>query len=192
MQGISVRFLDTAGFHNSTNPVEQEGIRRGLQAQEKADLILFVLDGSEALSQEDLNLAELIRDVNTIVILNKSDLPQKLKPSSVKQALSNPHCLKLSTISGSGLDRLREEISRFLLSSPEKEPPLIALLRHKNALTSTEKALKGAVNSIQEELSPEFTAIDLREALDALGEITGETTLDEILDQIFGTFCIGK
>jgi len=192
LQGMSIRFVDTAGYRNTANPVEQEGVRRGLKAQEEADLTLLILDGSETLSDEDLRLAERLRDANKIVVLNKADLPQKLCPSSIKEQFSEDRCIKLSTLTGLGLDRLREEIGALLVSSPEKEPPLIGLLRHKNAMEVAEGALHRASNAIMQGLSPEFTAIDLREALDALGEIVGEATLDEILDEIFGQFCIGK
>ncbi len=192
LEGMLVRFVDTAGYRSTENPVEQEGILRGLKAQNEADLSLLVLDGSEALSEEDLRLAKRFRETNKIVVLNKADLPQKLNPSSITEQFSGKCSLELSTLTGLGLYRLREEMATFLIRTPEKEPPLIALLRHKNALQAAKSALRRASNAIREELSPEFTAIDLREALDALGEITGETTLDEILDQIFGEFCIGK
>ncbi len=192
LAGMSVRFVDTAGFRETENPVEREGVQRGLKAQEAADLTLLVLDASEALSVEDHDLLERLRDVCKIVILNKTDLEKKLDPSSIKTEFSEGSYLELSTITGEGLDRLRNEIVALFVQGQEKEPPLIALLRHKNALELAKAALDRAGDAIKGELSPEFVAIDLREALDALGEIVGETTLDDILDKIFGQFCIGK
>lgn len=192
LKGMSIRFVDTAGFRETENPVEKEGVQRGLKAQAEADLVLLVLDASEALSNEDLALLNRLRGVSKIIVLNKVDLMGKLTPESIKAQYPTDSCLELSTLTGLGLDRLLEGIAAVLVEHPEKENPLVGLLRHKNALAVAEAGLDRAANAIRKGLSPEFIAIDLRDALDALGEIVGETTLDEILDQIFRQFCIGK
>jgi tRNA modification GTPase len=190
--GMSVRFVDTAGHRSSTNPIEQEGVRRALKAQQEADLVLFVLDGSEALTEEDLLLGKRLVDVPKIVVVNKKDLPQILCFSEIEEELRGAAQLGLSTLSGLGLNQLRDQIKALLVPGAEKEPPLVGVLRHKVALESAEKALRRSFEAIRSGLSPEFIAIDLRDALDSLGEIVGETTLDDILDKIFGQFCIGK
>lgn len=192
LNGISLRLIDTAGYHKTEHPVEQEGVRRGESAQKSGDLCLWLLDASESITEDDLELADRLRDAPKIVILNKVDLPRKLQMASIPGKLLDGSFLNLSIKTGEGFDHLQNKLRETLVGRSEREQPLIGLLRHKKSLASAALVLSRASKAIEEGLSLEFPAIDLREAVDALGEITGETTVDEILDQIFERFCIGK
>ncbi len=190
--GILIKLVDTAGYREAEHPIEQEGVRRGEAAQKNADLTLWLLDASEALSKEDIKLSETLKNGPKIIVLNKSDLPRALEMDSIPGDPPEEQFLNLSARTSQGFPELRDKIKAQLITRSEKEPPAIGLLRHKKALESAKKSLVHALASVNQGLSWEFPAIDLRESLDALGEITGETTVDEILDQIFDQFCIGK
>lgn len=192
LEGLSVKLVDTAGYRLTEHPIEQEGIRRAEAAQQSADLTLWLLDASQALTAEDLYLAEKLRDCPVMVLLNKVDLPAVLDREAICSIYPKKELLDVSVITGAGMFRLRHEIRKRLLLYPEKESPMVGLLRHRNALALAETALVSAATALEERLSWEFPAIDLRDALDALGQITGETTVDDVLDQVFGQFCIGK
>ncbi|MDC4224554.1 MAG: tRNA modification GTPase [Candidatus Manganitrophus sp.] len=192
IEGLPLRITDTAGYRATEDPIEAEGVRRGEEALEKADLILWMLDSSEPLQIEDDVLAQRLKGKRKIILLNKSDLPAGLDHSRIKTEHPQEVILPFSTVTGSGLGDLKREIKQLLRKQPEKEKPLVALLRHRTALEAASKSLHRAVKAVEENASWEFLAADLREGADSLGEIIGETTTDEILDQIFNNFCIGK
>ncbi|MFQ5587648.1 MAG: tRNA uridine-5-carboxymethylaminomethyl(34) synthesis GTPase MnmE [Nitrospiria bacterium] len=192
LEGLSVKLVDTAGYRETSHPIEQEGVRRAETARRNADLTLWMLDASEALTPEDRALSRQLCLEKTVVLLNKVDLPVKIDEAWISKLALNHQHLRISIKSGEGLEHLRHELKTLLLGKPEKEQPLVALLRHKKALSAAEKSLVSAVAAIKEGVSWEFPVVDLREALDAFGQITGETALDDILDQIFNQFCIGK
>lgn len=192
LEGRSFKIVDTAGYRRTADPIEAEGIRRGEEAIKKADLILWILGANEPFHDDDWDLLNKIHSLKKIILLNKSDLPRKMDVDLIAGKLKNDPILPISVLTGEGIKKLKESLKAFLSLGPDKERPLVALLRHRNALERTERALQGAVSTSHKEFSSEFLAIDLREAADALGEIVGETTTDQILDQIFSQFCIGK
>jgi len=164
---------------------------------EQADLLLVLLDGSVPLTSEDRILVSPDRDKKVVLVINKTDLPRELSPGDLQgleQAVSADATIWISARTGAGLDDLRDAI-RNLVLRPEFEPgetAVVTTLRHRTGLTKAIEALHRSVESISGRLSSEFVALDLRGALDALGEITGETTTDDILDHVFSQFCIGK
>ncbi len=192
IEGLPLRITDTAGYRATEDPIEAEGVRRGEEAVEKADLILWMLDSSEPLQIEDDVLARRLKGKRKIILLNKSDLPARLDHSRIRTEHPQEVILPFSTVTSSGLGDLKREIKQLLRKQPEKEQPLVALLRHRTALEAASKSLHRAIKAVEENASWEFLAADLREGADSLGEIIGETTTDEILDQIFNNFCIGK
>lgn len=191
-EGIPLRITDTAGYRETNDPIEAEGVRRGDEALGTADLVLWMLDASEEYQKEDDVLARRLKGLRKVILLNKADLPARLHPTQLRSDDPESPIVSLSTITGEGLSELKGEIKKSLRWQPEKERPLVALLRHKVALERAEKGLIRASEALEKRASWEFLAADLREAADALGEIVGETTTDEILDQIFNQFCIGK
>lgn len=194
IRGIPVRLLDTAGIRETVDPVEQEGVRRSQAARDQADLLLIVLDGSVPLTPEDrslLNATTANGDQKRLVVVNKTDLPCRLEPSCLPTDCS---VVCISAKTGEGLDGLRDQI-RALLIAPDfdsRETVLVTRLRHQTALQRAFDALTATLASVEEQAAAELIAMDLRAALDALGEITGAVTSDEILDRIFSEFCIGK
>lgn len=187
--GVPLKILDTAGIRHSHDVVEQEGVRRSLAAIESADIVLLVLDGSSALSAEDRRVMDELQGKRVIAILNKADLPRKLEP------LLKPDIqILLSCRTNGGLEDLKraiaEEVNTGTISS--REHAWAVNQRHKTALEQTKVSLQKALGSIAANMSPEFTALDLRAALDSLGLIIGATYTEDILERIFSDFCIGK
>jgi tRNA modification GTPase len=197
IRGIPVRLLDTAGIRDTTDPVEQEGVRRSRVAQEQADLLLIVLDGSMPLTQDDRTLLEDACpnvDQKRLVVVNKTDLPGRIDPALLPPAGSDCAVAQISAQTGDGLDELRDRI-RLLLIRPDfetRETVLVTHLRHQTALQRTQDAMTAALASVEAGQAGELIAMDLRAAIDALGEITGAVSTDDILDRIFKEFCIGK
>jgi len=189
ISGVPLRILDTAGIRHSHDLVEQEGVRRSLAAIGSADIVLVVLDGSLPLTAEDQRVLEEVRDKNAIAVINKSDLARELDP------LERPVVqVSLSCRTGEGLDELRRAISDSVKQGAAglREHAWAVNRRHKTALEQTKDSLDRALSSVRTGLSPEFFAVDLRDALDSLGLIIGATYTDDILERIFNDFCIGK
>ncbi|MGH7168537.1 MAG: tRNA uridine-5-carboxymethylaminomethyl(34) synthesis GTPase MnmE [Nitrospiraceae bacterium] len=197
IRGVPVRLLDTAGVRHTDDPVEQEGVRRSRTAMADAELLLVLVDGSIPLSDEDRDLLAQYTEKRRLVVVNKTDLPRRLDPPD--QALLEggaPACpvVWISAMTGAGLDDLRDRL-RTMILRPDFEPgeaTVVTRLRHQTALVRAHEALTGAAGSVEARLSGEFVAVDLRAAIDALGEITGAVSTDDILDRIFREFCIGK
>ncbi|PLX99224.1 MAG: tRNA uridine-5-carboxymethylaminomethyl(34) synthesis GTPase MnmE [Desulfuromonas sp.] len=187
--GLTVRLMDTAGIRSSVDPIEQEGVRRAQGKLDQADLILLLIDGSRSLVKEDHDLLELCREKPLLIVRNKSDLG--LLP------LSGPwsafESVDISAHSGAGMDSLRGKIvgRGGGEGSGSTESFFLCDRRHLEALTMCADALQRFCSEWGH-LSLDLLALDLREALDHLGVITGETTPEEVLNTIFSRFCIGK
>ncbi len=194
IQGIPVRLMDTAGLRPAQDPIEEEGVRRTRDCLAAADLVLWVLDGSSSLTLEDLDILPLVRAKKTIVVLNKNDLPQNLRAEDLLVHLPQAPCTPLSALQGTGLERLKEAMQRMILNGQDQPSAEVILsnLRHQQALEEAQKALVQALEANRKNLPYEFIATDLRQGLEALGEITGDSITEDVLDRIFDQFCIGK
>jgi tRNA modification GTPase len=191
-------------LRQTEDPVEQEGVRRSRQAMEEAQLLLLLLDGSAPLTGEDRALLAQPSDQPRLILVNKSDLPQALDETALAAALSpqsrpepQPRpspVMRLSARTGEGLDRLRDAIRGALLRNDFEpgESPTVTRLRHQTSLARAGEALAKALESVEGALPSECVAMDLRAGIEALGEITGAVTTEDILDRIFRDFCIGK
>jgi tRNA modification GTPase len=195
IDGIPVRLVDTAGIRTTDDPVEVEGIRRSGLAWEDADLALILLDASMPLSDSDRELLSRPAATTALLVFNKCDLPCQLSMEDLDRACpGHSSVLEISATKQIGLDELREAIRSRLLPGrlESNEGVLVTNLRHAAAF---ERALQGvdqARQSVEAGRAGELVAMDLRIAADALGEITGVITTDEILERIFAEFCIGK
>jgi tRNA modification GTPase len=192
LRGLPVNLLDTAGICRSDDPVEQEGIRRAMERIPTADLVLFLLDASRPFDDDDGVVAEALADSRVLIVLNKSDLPPLLQLPGHLESLDR---VSISTSSGAGIEELKDAVASLFFqgkAADSRDLVVLSRARHRDALLRVETCLSNFSVSIQADSSPELLALDLREALDALGQITGETTPDDILDLIFGQFCIGK
>ena len=194
--GIPVRLTDTAGIRNPENLIEEEGIRLVREKLAAADMVIVVLDGSEALASDDIKLIEENLTKKLLPVVNKTDLPRVLDDKDLKRLLPGevPPPLEISAKFGDGIPELKDSIRSLVLSGPVDHAPdyIVTNIRHKTAIEKTSTLLIKAKDTILEGLSPEFAAFDVREALDCLDEITGKTLNEEVLDRIFSTFCIGK
>jgi tRNA modification GTPase len=189
ISGVPVRVLDTAGIRHARDVVEQEGVRRSLAVIRSADIVLVVLDGSMALTPEDRRVLDETQGRNAVAVINKSDLPRKLEPLAWPEVQ-----ISLSCKSGEGIDELKKAVAEPVMkgAAGPREHPLAVNRRHRTALEQARGSLEKALESARSGLSPEFIALDLRDALDHLGLIIGATYTDDILGRIFNDFCVGK
>lgn len=189
IDGFLFRVLDTAGIRHSQDPVEQEGIRRSYAAAESADVVVVVLDGSSPFLDEDRRVLDAVKNKTVVAVINKSDLPRRLENLSWPERQ-----VALSCRTGDGIDLLRREIKQMVAegAAPPQEHAWAVNKRHATALEQAKAALAKALAAARQDLSPEFIALDLRDALDHVGLIIGATYTEDILERIFRDFCIGK
>lgn len=191
LDGLPVTLIDTAGLReNSDDPIEQEGMRRARRALEQAELALFLVDDREGLNAEDQRLlAALPGRLPRLCLYNKCDLSGR--PAGPFEQDGEIH-LRLSAAGGIGLDDLRSRIREQAGLGDARESLFSARSRHLEALERTESHLQAARRRLDQRQWPELAAEELRRAQDALGEITGHVTTEDLLGQIFSAFCIGK
>lgn len=189
LNGLNLRLVDTAGIRDSTEEIEQEGIRRSKAAMGEADLILFVLDASKTIGAEEKTLIDQLPNSKTIAIWNKIDLPH-----DVCHSLPFPHVVQISAKEKLGLDELRKQIDAVIWKNgpPIKDEVMITKVRHKEALSAAIEACRAVSNGLRQGVSPEFISMDMRRCLSELGKIIGTNITEDILSAIFSTFCIGK
>lgn len=191
--GVLVRVIDTAGIRESHDIVEREGIRRSLEALGSSDLALLVLDGSQPLTHEDCVLIEKVKEYKYLPIINKSDLPGAIGEGGLTGLFKDEEPVHISAKTGEGFEGLAVRIRNTVMQGGREHAPEVTInLRHKTALSKAEAALKRFDAGCGDGLSAEFLALELREALDAVGEVVGATTPEDILNRIFNDFCIGK
>ena len=195
VQGIPVMLRDTAGLHSSSDPIETLGMAKTLENSGSADLVLFVLEAHRPLGEEDLQVYEWVRSRPMLIVLNKIDL---LNGSGAKVEVPNDwspeRCVRISALSGQGVEELQERIIQAATgdSSLERLGTVIPNLRQKELLGRSLASAEAAASDIVNGFAPELVAIHLTLAADGLGEILGTTVKVEILDAIFSRFCIGK
>jgi len=189
LSGINVRLVDTAGLRNSDDFIEQEGVRRALDIVNKADLILLLVDGTEPVSDQFLELLSEFSSLRVVLVVNKIDLSLSQNDFGFFHGTK----VMVSAKSGSGIEELLQTVSLLLLDNyiPTSESPCITERRHYEALLSAASHMSRFVDNAQSS-DLDLLSIDLRSALDSLGAITGVVTTEAILDEIFSSFCIGK
>ena len=194
LRGVPVRYVDTAGIRKAQDPAEKEGIDRVWQQAASADVVVIVMDGSIPFSSEDREIAAANRDRNVVVAINKADLPGVLETDSLPGEIAGREILRVSAKTGKGVAALRDAVYAAIgrTCGDSRADAVLTNLRHKVALEHAFASLRTAEQGLSGGLSPEFTAFDLREALGALGEVTGQAITEDVLDRIFSTFCIGK
>lgn len=194
IKGIPLKIIDTAGIRETEDKVEQIGVEKTKELFKQADLLLIVLDASDEFSKEDELLTKLVQGRKSIVLINKTDLPQKLDEAVVRDVFKNNRIIKISVKENLGLEKLKEEISDMFFEGEVKpnETTIITNIRHKDALRRAKQSLEKAEETINMGMPLDCVSIDVTEARNSLGEITGDTVSDDVLDQIFTQFCIGK
>ncbi|MCS7260192.1 MAG: tRNA uridine-5-carboxymethylaminomethyl(34) synthesis GTPase MnmE [Anaerolineae bacterium] len=195
LQGVPLILVDTAGIRaHPQDEVERLGVERSRAALRQADLALLVLDGSCPLEAADFEIAALIGERPALVVINKSDLPPRAETDALLSLLPSASLVRISALTGEGIAELENAILEKVLGGQvlTADIPLVSNARHKAALSRAREHVLAAIEGHHQGLSADLVAIDVREAMDALGEITGETATTDLLETIFSQFCIGK
>lgn len=194
IRGIPVVVVDTAGIRETEDVVEKLGVERSREMFEEADLILFMVDASTGLTEEDREILTLIKERKVICIINKTDIRRHIDMSEVEKYIDRHDMLEMSLLRGQGLDKLEEKIEKIVYAGIGcgREDTMVSSIRHKNALAKAAGSVEAVLNALSANLPTDCMAIDLKAAVDSLGEITGETLDEDLVDQIFSRFCIGK
>ncbi|MGB9976608.1 tRNA uridine-5-carboxymethylaminomethyl(34) synthesis GTPase MnmE [Thermovenabulum sp.] len=194
VKGIPIKIIDTAGIRDTKDPVEKIGVERAMEKVQGAELVLFVVDAFGELEEEDYKIIENIREKRLLIIFNKIDLGQKIDEQKVKELLPGKRIVKISALRDEGIELLREEIYELIVNEVGslEEGIIITAQRHIEAINKAIESLKEAQITVENNLPMEISAIYIREAWEYLGEITGDSVKEDILDAIFENFCIGK
>ena len=195
VRGIALKLTDTAGIRGTIDEIENIGVELAKKKGQEAELIIAVIDASNELDKDDIEVLERIGSTKAVIALNKSDIEPKTTENDLTLYIPKERIVKTSAKLGTGIEELKDNIRELLTkeaSRSEGNEIMLTELRHKLALERSTESLKSFLNAMQKGESPEFLALDLRVALDSLGEITGEVTTEDILGRIFSKFCIGK
>ncbi len=192
IEGIPVKIVDTAGIRETEDIVEKIGVQTSKDKIDEADLVILLLDSSNKLSQEDLEIIEYIKEKKYIVLLNKSDLGGKIEESELKD-LKSKYITNISAKTGEGLNQLKEHIKDLFFNGEIKtEGVFVTNIRHKQALIRAKENLVSSLNALENTYAIDLASIDIRNAWMNLGEITGEALEEDIIHKIFSEFCLGK
>lgn len=193
LAGITLNLVDTAGIRNTKDIVEEIGVNKAKELAEEADLILYVVDSSTELDENDYNILNIIKNRKTVILLNKSDLDTVTDADSISK-ITDSKVISVSAKDNTGLDELSETIVRLFASGEidYNDEVYVSGERNKEALEETLESLKLVKKSINEGLPEDFYTIDLMNAYEQLGKITGESVEDDLVNEIFSKFCMGK
>ncbi len=184
--------IDTAGLDDAAQPIEREGIRRGKELAAGADGILLLLDASRMENEDDLALIRKYRDERTILLWNKTDLPPKIRSERIREEAGGLPQLEISALQGTNLPLLKEKIHELFVPDRSGGDEVILHLRQKLVLEEMRKAFESALDVLKQGHSEEVLAEEIRSVLPLIGQLTGEIRADDVLEDIFGRFCVGK
>jgi tRNA modification GTPase len=192
--GIPIKLVDTAGIRDTEDVVEKIGVERSKIAFNEADLIIFMLNAAEALSEEDLLIMDLVKDKHAIVIVNKTDLEQKIDYSKIEMILHDKRIIRTSIERDTGISDVEKAISEMVLTQQVgvNENEIISNSRHIHLLEVALTNVKDAKKATQARLPYDFIEVDIKDAILNLGKITGESVESDLLNSIFSNFCLGK
>lgn len=192
--GVPLKLVDTAGIRETDDRVEKIGVERSRQALDRSDLVILLLNDSEPLTTEDIELLQLTQDKKRIIVLNKMDLEPKLDLNELYQYVDKAEVLKTSVLKNEGIRELEEHIATLFYGGIENSQTtvLVTNARHIALLEQAKAALEAVLTGLDQELPVDLVQIDMTRAWELLGEITGDSYQDELLDQLFSQFCLGK
>lgn len=200
--GINLHMIDTAGIRNTEDTVEKIGVQKSIDHIEDADLVLYVVDSSVPLSEEDMDIMNLVKNRKCIILLNKNDLEQIVSENVIREmfsnidanAFENVHIISSSTMKENGMDAFSKLLSDLFINGYVKmnDEVVITNIRHKEALMASEESLQKVLESIDMCMPEDFFSIDLMSAYSSLGYIIGEEVGDDLVQEIFTKFCMGK
>ena len=194
IDGIPLKIIDTAGIRDTEDTVEKIGVDRAKDSIEKSDLIIGVFDVSEEFTEEDRNIIELLKDKKSIVLLNKIDISTENKKVFLKELEGIDHIIETSIIENVGVSTLEEDIKDLFYQGDLniESDTVVTNIRHQSQLEKARDNIKSAIVDMEMDIPLDCIEIDLRNAWEDLGEISGDTIGEDILDKIFEDFCIGK
>lgn len=194
IQGIPIRIIDTAGIRKTSDQIEKIGVERSKEIFNEADMILFVLNSSEPLSDEDRDLIELVSNKKSIVILNKIDLKAQLEINHIEKIFNDRQIIKTSLLKDEGIMDVENAIVNMVYDGDLKasDDNILSNVRHIDAIRNGLTSIEAAINAAKSNMPYDFIEVDSMDCLDYLGEVTGETVENDIVNKIFGQFCLGK
>lgn len=194
VRGVPLRLVDTAGIRETEDIVEKIGVERSRKALSQADLILFVLNNNEALTQEDYTLYEVVKNEDVIVIVNKMDLEQNIDINEVKDMIGDTPLIQTSMLKQEGIDELEIQIRDLFFGGEVQNQDMtyVSNSRHISLLKQARQTIQDAIDAAESGVHMDMVQIDLTRTWEILGEIIGETASDELIDQLFSQFCLGK
>ncbi|CAC6106293.1 tRNA uridine-5-carboxymethylaminomethyl(34) synthesis GTPase MnmE [Staphylococcus aureus] len=194
VRGVPLRLVDTAGIRETEDIVEKIGVERSRKALSQADLILFVLNNNEALTQEDYTLYEVVKNEDVIVIVNKMDLEQNIDINEVKDMIGNTPLIQTSMLKQEGIDELEIQIRDLFFGGEVQNQDMtyVSNSRHISLLKQARQTIQDAIDAAESGVPMDMVQIDLTRTWEILGEIIGETASDELINQLFSQFCLGK
>lgn len=193
VKGVPLKLIDTAGIHHTEDKVEKIGVERSQKALQQADLVLLLLDGSKNLADEDKALIEETKNKKRIIILNKMDIGQKLNVQEMKK-LTNSEVISTSILKKVNLDELENLIKKLFFSgiTNSNDQILVTNQRQSGLLAKAKKQLEDVISAVEDGVPVDIAQIDFNGAWDTLGEITGDSAPDELINALFSQFCLGK
>lgn len=194
INGIPLQLVDTAGIRNAKDEVEKIGIAKSREIANSADLVIAILDGSKELQKEDEEILAIAKDKKSILILNKIDLNEKIKENDVRLQEVSDSIIQISALNRTGIEKVYEKITEmFHLNEINLDNEIVITnIRHKNLITKAIQNVKKTKETIEQKMPLDITAIFIKDILEDLGNITGEIVTDDIIDEIFANFCLGK
>ena len=194
VNGIPLKLIDTAGIRKANDEVEKIGIEKSKEIANEADLIIAIFDASKELTQEDLEILNLAKNKKTIIILNKMDLESKIDENNERLKAVSNSILKISALKKQGIEELYDEISNlFELNEINLDQDIVITnVRHKNLIEKALESVKKAKETMENKMPLDIIAIFIKDILEDLANITGEIVTDDIIDEIFSKFCLGK
>ncbi len=194
LDGIPLRLIDTAGIHSPSGEIEREGVERAREKAREAELVLIVLDSGTRINADDLKILELVRDKPALLVINKTDLPEKVDLDQIRHELHRKKIIKISLAKNWGFERLRQEIVTLVREEfmGGNTSGVMISQKRRGTLQEAAEALDRTLESAEKKLSGELIAEDLNHALSGVKTILGEECADEVLDEIFSRFCVGK
>lgn len=194
IKGIPVKLIDTAGIRKTEDTVEIIGIEKSKESFNEADLVIFILDGSNNISEEDMDIICTVGERRVLVLINKSDLGVKFDENVLKEKMPMSSIIRTAIIDGVGIHEIEDEIEKLVYNGEVKQSgsTFITNVRHTNLLLLAKGAVEDAINTVRTGEALEFIEIDVKRAFEFLGEIVGETVSESIIDEVFSRFCLGK
>ena len=191
---LSLNVIDTAGIRRTDDVIEKIGVDRAQEYAKNADLIIYVVDASKNLDENDEKIMELIREKNTIILLNKSDLDTVISAEQIREKTGNIPVINISAKEEKGIRDLEDKVKEMFLQGEISfnDQIYITNVRQKNALIEAFESMKKVIQSIDDGMPEDFYSIDLMDAYEALGSITGESVGEDLINEIFSKFCMGK